>query len=76
MSDTCTVRDFPPPVPVIVSVRVPSLVLELVETVSVELVPVVEVGFGLNDADDLFGSPLTEKLTCGPKPFSRVTVMP
>jgi hypothetical protein len=63
---------MPPPVPVIVSVRVPRPVLEPVETVSVEVVPVVE--FGLNEADDLFGSPLTENETAELKPPERLTV--
>jgi hypothetical protein len=66
------VRETPPPVPVIVSVRVPRFVRELVETVSVEVVPVVELG--LNEPDDWFGSPLTEKETLEPKPFDLLTV--
>ena len=66
-------REAPPPVPVIVSVRVPTLVRELVETVSVEVVPVVELG--LNEADDLVGRPLTENETAEPKPAARFTVI-
>jgi hypothetical protein len=73
VSVTCTVRESPPPVPVIVRVRVPVLVRELVETVSVELFPVVELG--LNEADDLFGRPLTENETDEVKPLSRFTAM-
>jgi hypothetical protein len=45
------VRDRPPLVPVTVRVRVPRVVFELVETVSVEPVAV-----GLNEADERFGS--------------------
>ena len=63
---------MPPPVPVIVSVRVPRPVFELVETVRVDVVPVVELG--LNEADDLFGSPLTENDTAELKPPARLTV--
>jgi hypothetical protein len=73
VSVTCTVRESPPPVPVIVSVFVPALVLELVETVSVVLVPVVELG--LNVALDRFGSPLTENATAEVKPLSRLTLI-
>ena len=67
-------RDFPAPVPVIVSVRVPGFVLELVETVSVDVLPVVELG--LNEADERLGSPLTENETDEPKPFDLFTVIP
>ena len=42
------------------------MVLEAVETVSVEVVPVVEDG--LNVADERFGSPLTENETDDVKP--------
>ena len=66
-------RDVPPPVPVMVSVRVPVFVREPVATVSVVLLPVVELG--LNEADDLFGSPLTENETGEAKPFDRFTVI-
>jgi hypothetical protein len=69
---TCTVRDCPPPVPVIVTVRVPRTVFDAVETVSVELVPVVELG--LKVPDERFGSPLTENETEELKPASRLMV--
>jgi hypothetical protein len=67
------VRETPPPVPVIVSVRVPRVVREFVVTVSVELPPVVELG--LNAAVALFGRPLTENETAEPKPLVRFTVI-
>jgi hypothetical protein len=73
VSVTCVVRDCPPPVPVMVSVRVPRVVFELVDTVSVEVLSVV--GLGLNTADERFGSPLTENATDEPKPASRFTVI-
>jgi len=57
---------------VIVNVRVPVLVRLVVDTVSVDVLPVVELG--LNDADDLVGSPLTENDTADPKPPVRFTV--
>ena len=62
-----------PLVPVIVSVRVPTLVRGVVETVSVEVLPVVELG--LNEADVRFGSPLTENATAEVKPLVRSTVI-
>ena len=59
--------------PVIVSARFPTRVLELVEMVSVVLLPVVELG--VNDALALLGRPLTEKDTAALKPFARLTVI-
>ena len=59
--------------PVTVSVRVPRVVFEVVDTVSVELVPVVELG--LNEALERLGSPLTENDTAEPKPVSRFTAI-
>jgi hypothetical protein len=55
-----------------VSVRVPRVVFELVVTVSVELVPVVELG--LNEPVARLGSPLTANETAEPNPFVRLTV--
>jgi hypothetical protein len=58
---------------VIVSVRVPRVVLEPVVTVSVEPLPVVELG--LNDAVARLGRPLTENETDEPKPPDRFTLI-
>ena len=71
VSVTLAVRETPPLVPVIVSVLVTVLVFGEVETVSVELVPVVELG--LNDADVRLGRPLTENETDDVK-LNRFTV--
>jgi len=65
------VRERPPLVPVTVSVRAPRVVFELVDTVSVEPAPVVELG--LNDALERFGSPLTLNATEPVNPPVRFT---
>ena len=55
------------------SVRVPRVVLFVVDTVNVDPAPVVELG--LNDALERFGSPLTLNATEPPKPPVRFTAI-
>jgi len=64
------VRERPPLVPVTVRVRVPRVVFEVVETVSVDPAAV-----GVNEADERFGSPLTLNATEPVKPLVRFTVI-
>ena len=61
-----------PDFPVMVTVNVP--VLARLPTVSVRVLEDV-AGFGLNDADTLFGSPEADKLTVPAKPFDGAMVM-
>jgi hypothetical protein len=60
-----------PLVPVIVSVELPSGVLVEVAIVRIELPAPFN---GLNEADALFGNPVTAKLTVPLKPFRGVMV--
>jgi hypothetical protein len=73
-SVTWVVRLSEPLVPVIVIANVPSAVDEVVLTVSVEDVPVVVVGLGLNDAVAPLGSPLAANDTAPANPPVRVIV--
>jgi len=63
----------PPLVPVICRTNVPAGAFREVTTLNVTLVPVV--GFGVNDAVTLLGSPLIAKRTDPENPVNRVIVM-
>jgi hypothetical protein len=60
----------PPPVPVIVNVKVPSFVVDVVATVSVDVsADGTSTGFGLKLAVEAAGSPLTVRVTGPVKPL-------
>jgi hypothetical protein len=63
-----------PLVPVMVSVKVPVGVLELVVTLMVLVPEPPLIGFGLNEALAPEGSPLALNVTLAVKPLSGVTV--
>jgi hypothetical protein len=75
VSVTWYVLDRLPLVPVIVSVYVPDGAERVVEMLSFELVPVVEVGFGENVPVTPDGRALTLKPTEPAKPPVRVMVI-
>ena len=64
-----------PLVPPIVRVRVPLVVLDVVEMVSVDVVPVPVMDVGLNDPVARNGKLLTLKLTLPVKPFCLAIVI-
>jgi hypothetical protein len=74
VSSTVALLAMDPLVPLMVSVKVPLFVLLLVVMVSVELFELLEVGFGLKEAVDRGGSPLTLRFTEPMNPFAGSTL--
>jgi hypothetical protein len=67
--------DVPPLVPVMVMVNVPVGPFLSVVIVNTDVPAPLVTGFGLNEAEDLFGSPLTLRLTLPEKPLVELTLM-